>query len=295
MKKILFIVAILIQCIFAVNCFSDEDYVIGDGDGLSISVWGESQLNVQVTVRPDGKITMPAIGDVTASGYTPKRLSETLNEKMQDFVKKPIVTVSVMQITNNKIYVLGGGVLPAGANTNEGMPAGSSKSQMLSVMYSGVYNLPGRTTLLKFLSGVNMLANADLEQAYILRGGKKIDVDFYDLFIKADISKDIPLKAEDIIYLPSNEHNKIYVMGAVSTPKMVAYRKGIRILDIILDAGGFSKFASENNVLVLRKQGDKDSMKEIVVKAKNLMKDGDLSQNIPMMPGDFVIVKESIF
>ena len=295
MKKSLFIIAILIQCIFAVNCFSDEDYVIGDGDGLSISVWGESQLNVQVTVRPDGKITMPAIGDVTASGYTPKRLSETLNEKMQDFVKKPIVTVSVMQITNNKIYVLGGGVLPAGANTNEGMPAGSSKSQMLSVMYSGVYNLPGRTTLLKFLSGVNMLANADLEQAYILRGGKKIDVDFYDLFIKADISKDIPLKAEDIIYLPSNEHNKIYVMGAVSTPKMVAYRKGIRILDIILDAGGFSKFASENNVLVLRKQGDKDSMKEIVVKAKNLMKDGDLSQNIPMMPGDFVIVKESIF
>ena len=295
MKKSLFIIAILIQCIFAVNCFSDEDYVIGDGDGLSISVWGESQLNVQVTVRPDGKITMPAIGDVTASGYTPKRLSETLNEKMQDFVKKPIVTVSVMQITNNKIYVLGGGVLPAGANTNEGMPAGSSKSQMLSVMYSGVYNLPGRTTLLKFLSGVNMLANADLEQAYILRGGKKIDVDFYDLFIKADISKDIPLKAEDIIYLPSNEHNKIYVMGAVGTPKMVAYRKGIRILDIILDAGGFSKFASENNVLVLRKQGDNDSMKEIVVKAKNLMKDGDLSQNIPMMPGDFVIVKESIF
>ena len=295
MKKSLFIIAIFIQCIFAVNCFSDEDYVIGDGDGLSISVWGESQLNVQVTVRPDGKITMPAIGDVTASGYTPKRLSETLNEKMQDFVKKPIVTVSVMQITNNKIYVLGGGVLPGGANTNEGMPAGSSKSQMLSVMYSGVYNLPGRTTLLKFLSGVNMLANADLEQAYILRGGKKIDVDFYDLFIKADISKDIPLKAEDIIYLPSNEHNKIYVMGAVGTPKMVAYRKGIRILDIILDAGGFSKFASENNVLVLRKQGDKDSMKEIVVKAKNLMKDGDLSQNIPMMPGDFVIVKESIF
>jgi polysaccharide export outer membrane protein len=95
--------------------------------------------------------------------------------------------------------------------------------------------------------------------------------------------------------LPSNEHNKIYVMGAVTNPTMVAYRKGIRILDIILGAGGFSKFARENNVLVLRKQGEGGSMKEIVVKAKDLMKDGDLSQNIPMMPGDFVIVKESIF
>jgi polysaccharide export outer membrane protein len=258
-----------------------EDYVIGDGDTLQISVWGTPELSTGAIIRPDGKITLPGIGDVVASGYTPEQLSKTLSEKLEALVKKAIVTVTVTGITNNKVYIFGGGV---------------EQQNVQGATYSGVHFLPGRTTLLKFLCRLGNLKNADLKRTYIVRGGKKLDIDVYSLFVKGDLSKDIFLKAEDIIYLPDNELNKIYVMGAVNSPKYIFYREGIRILDAILDAGGFNKFARENDVLILRKSsGGSEKMEELRLKVKDLMKEGDLSQNVTLMPGDFVIVKESIF
>jgi polysaccharide export outer membrane protein len=257
-----------------------EDYVIGDGDTLQISVWGSPQLSASLIVRPDGKITLPAVGDVVASGFTPEKLSKNLSEKLESVEKKPIVTVTVTGITNNKVYVFGGGV----------------EQTVQGATYSGVYFLPGRTTLLKFLCRLGNLRSADLKRTYIVRNDVRLDVNIYDLFVKGDLSKDILLKAEDIIYMPDNELNKIYVMGAVNAPKYIFYREGIRILDAIIEAGGFTKFAKENNVLLLRKDSkNPEQMQSINVKAKDLMKEGDFSQNINLMPGDFVIVKEGIF
>lgn len=263
--RYLFITVLLL--FFPVLACSD-DYVIGDGDGLQIAVWDTPQLSTGATVRPDGKITLPGVGDVVASGLTPVQLSERLTVKLKDFVKKPIVTVTVQGITNNKVYVFGGGA-------------------------SGVFNMPDRTTLLKFLTKFGALKNADLQGAYLVRNGKKVEVDFYTLYIKGDLSKDIPLHAEDILYIPDNELNKIYVMGAVTSPRSVLYREGLRILDVILECGGFTKFAKENSVLVMRKDGNQ--VKEIEVRVKDVMKDGELSKNIGLLPGDFVVVKESIF
>lgn len=245
---------------------AEGDYVIGDGDGLQVSVWGVPELSVGVMVRPDGKITLPAIGDVVASGFTPMQLAGKLSDRLKEIVKKPIVTVTVGGITNNKVYVIGGGI-PSGINV-----------------------LTGRTTLMKFLCRFGTYKAADLNNSYLMRAGKKLDINFYDLVIKGDLSKDVMLKPEDIIYVPDNEFNKIYIMGEVNTPKLVFYREGYKILDAILDAGSFTKFARENSVVVLRK-----GSAPISVKVKDLMKDGDLSQNIYLMPGDFVIVKESIF
>jgi len=246
-----------------------DDYVIGDGDALKISIWAEKELSGDVTVRPDGKITLPAIGDVVAAGFTPTKLSEDLADKLSKVITKPIVTVTVHTITNNKIYVFGGGVP------------------------SGVVNLPARTTLLQFMIRFGNFKGVDLSHAYLLRNGKKLDADFYSLLVKGDVTKDIPLKPEDMIYVPDNEAYKIYVMGAVANPKYVFYRDGLKILDAILEAGGFTKTAKENDVLVVRMEAQGN--KEINVKVKDIMKEGDMTQNIQLKPGDFVIVKESIF
>lgn len=246
-----------------------EDYVIGDGDGLNISVWGAPELSGEVVVRPDGKITLPAAGDIVASGMTPEELSEKLTKELKPFVKKPIVSVSVTGITNNKVYVFGGGSA------------------------SGAFDLARRTTLLKFLANLGGLQKADLERAYLMREGKKLDIDFYDLYVQGDLSKDVELKAEDLIYIPDNELKKIYVMGAVANPQYIFYREGIRILDAILESGGFTKFAKESKVLVLREVDGQ--MKELEVDAKDLMNEGDLKQNLELQRGDFVIVQEGLF
>lgn len=246
------------------------DYVIGDGDSLNVSVWGAPELSVGVVVRPDGKITLPAVGDVKATGLTPKQLSDELVVVLDPYIKKPIVTVAVSGITNNRIYITRGGGAP-----------------------SNVINLAGRETLFKLLCGLQGVENFDLESAYLLRGGKKIDIDFYGLFVNLEIEKDVELQPEDILYLPTNEKNKIYVVGAVNNPKFVVYRQNLRILDAIFECGGFSKYAKQSAVLILRNIGGKDE--RIKINIADLIEDGDLAQNIELRRGDYVIVQEGIF
>ena len=245
------------------------DYVIGDGDTLSVSVWGVPELSVDMVVRPDGKITLPAVGDVSATGLTPVELSRDLTKVLDSYVKKPIVTVAVSGVTNNRIYISGGGVP------------------------SKVINLTGRTTLFKLLCSLEGIENADLKLAHLIRDGKQHDIDFYGLFIDGEIDKDIKLQPEDILYLPTNERNKVYVVGAVNEPKYLIFRDGLRILDAILECGGFSKYAKESAVLILRKNADGDT--RIKINIADLVSDGDLGQNIELARGDYVIVQEGIF
>jgi polysaccharide export outer membrane protein len=82
-------------------------------------------------------------------------------------------------------------------------------------------------------------------------------------------------------------------MGGVNTPKAIEYRDGISVMEVILEAGGFTKFASQNDITIIRKENGKEI--SMPVKAKKLVKDNDLSQNIKLKPGDFVVVEESIF
>jgi polysaccharide export outer membrane protein len=71
------------------------DYVIGVEDVLSVFVWKEPDLSKNVNVRPDGKISFPLVGDLQASGKTPRELAATLTEALSKFIREPIVTVTV--------------------------------------------------------------------------------------------------------------------------------------------------------------------------------------------------------
>ncbi|HET6419167.1 MAG TPA: polysaccharide biosynthesis/export family protein [Geobacteraceae bacterium] len=245
------------------------DYVIGEGDTLDISVWGVKELNFPVKVRPDGKITVPGLGDVTASGYTPVQLENNLKKSLRELIKNPIVTVTVKDITNSKVYVFGGGVK------------------------AGVYDLVRRTSLLQLLCQVGELKTADLKRAYVLRDGKKIKQNFYNLFMNGDTADDIVMESNDSIFIPQLADKNIYVLGAVTTPKLIEYREGMTVMEAILDAGGFTKFAKQNAVSIMRKDGNKEV--SIPVKAKDLINNGDLHQNVRLQPGDYVVIEEGMF
>lgn len=277
MKCLYFVVSIILllsSVVFA------GDYVIGEGDGLDISVWGVRDLNASVRVRPDGKITVPGLGDVSASGLTPKVLQDVLSEKLNELVKNPIVTVTVREITNSRVYFFGGGI------------------------NSGVYDLNRRTTLLQLLcviagnSGVGVgsspsVRSPDFKKAYLLRNGKKIKENFYNLFIVGDVSEDIIVESNDSIFIPQLQDKSVYVFGAVNTPRAIEYRDGMTVMDAILEAGGFTRFASQNDTEIRRKDANKEE--SIPVRAKDITKNGDMSENVKLKSGDYVIVKESIF
>lgn len=279
MKKNVFV--ILLVLLFT-SSVSAADYLIGEGDTLMLSVWGEKDLTLPVIVRPDGKISIPAVGEVMAANSTVKELQTTLTGKIEKIVKNPIVTVMVTGITNNKVYLFGGGV------------------------NSRVYSLTQRTTLLQLLCQLgeqqpsadgagtsNSARDVDLRNAYLLRNGKKIKQNFYDLFVGGNIAEDVLIEPNDVVFIPGYNDKNVYVMGAVNTPRSIFYRDGLTVMAAILEAGGFTKYASQNDTVIYRKAGDRDIT--ISVKMKKLINDGDLTQNARLQPGDYVVVKESIF
>jgi len=84
-----------------------DEYRIGPGDKLRIEVYKDAQLSQSVQVRPDGKITLPLIGDLDANGATPLELRETIAKSLKEFITTPTVTVIVVEALASKVYVMG--------------------------------------------------------------------------------------------------------------------------------------------------------------------------------------------
>jgi polysaccharide export outer membrane protein len=84
-----------------------EDYHLGAGDKLRIEVYKDAQLSQSVQVRPDGKVTLPLVGDMEAAGLTPIELRDRIAKSLKEYVTNPTVTVIVVEATAATAYVMG--------------------------------------------------------------------------------------------------------------------------------------------------------------------------------------------
>lgn len=155
-------------------------YVIGLGDALRVTVWKEPDLTLEVTVRPDGMITVPLIGDLPAAGRVPSELARSLVSGFDRFVESPRVTVSVTQATSARIYVVGQMVRP------------------------GEFPLSGRMTVLKALAlagGFKEFARSD--SIVIVREDQTVIPFNYKRVAEAkDVAQNVLLLAGDTIVVP---------------------------------------------------------------------------------------------
>jgi polysaccharide biosynthesis/export protein len=85
----------------------DSQFVIGNDDVLAINVWKEPDVSRSVPVRSDGKISLPLVGEVQASGRTPLALEQEIAAKLKNYISEPEVTVIVQQINSQKFNILG--------------------------------------------------------------------------------------------------------------------------------------------------------------------------------------------
>lgn len=83
------------------------EYRIGKEDVVSVEVWKDPNLSAKVPVRPDGKITLPMVGDIVAEGHTAKELQAQITQKLAPMVNEPVVAVMVSEINAAKFFVLG--------------------------------------------------------------------------------------------------------------------------------------------------------------------------------------------
>lgn len=260
--------ALMTAVVIASTAFAG-DYAIVVGDKLSVMVVGEPDLSIGVSVRPDGKITYPHAGEIQAAGLTAAQLGEKLTAALKSIVRKPNVSVTVVDGTNDKVFVVGGGVRNA------------------------VFDLSSQKSLLQLLATIDDMSLADLDQASLVRDNAVVLKGFRELYEDGDISRNKELRADDVIILPVLKDRFIYVSGAVNSPKTLPYRHGMTVLDAIMEAGGFSKFASKNDTRIVRRSNEKEEI--IKVKGKRLMDQGDSSQNVSLQRGDMVIVEEGFF
>src|SRR5579859_7325119 len=84
------------------------EYLLGPGDKLRIEVYKDPQMSQSVQIRPDGKVTLPLVGDLEASGRTPVELRDTVTRALREYMNNPVVTVIVVEATTATAYVVGG-------------------------------------------------------------------------------------------------------------------------------------------------------------------------------------------
>ena len=100
-------------------------------------------------------------------------------------------------------------------------------------------------------------------------------------------------KVNIIVTQPLSELSQVKVVGQVTRPQAIPFHAGMKVLDVLLQAGGLGQFAAGNRAKLVRTQNGKTQ--EIRVKLVNLMQKGDMTQNFPVQPGDVLVVPETLF
>jgi polysaccharide export outer membrane protein len=157
-------------------------YLIDVGDALEINVWKEEELTRGVTVRLDGRISLPLIGDVMAAGKSPMELAKILEEKIGEIIEEPTVTV-ILTASNSRVYYMVGNI------------------------GSGEYALNTPINMLQAIARAGGLGEwADKDDIMIVRrsSGKDEMLSFdYKAFVKGkDLSKNIMIQYGDTIIVP---------------------------------------------------------------------------------------------
>ena len=157
-----------------------EDYVLGVEDKLNISVWKEPDLVRSLSIRPDGKITFPLVGDIQAAGRTPKQLTDELAKSLERYIKEPVVTVAVEEINNFRVFVLGEvatqGVLTLRRRTRlleaialaGGLSQFADKSNVVLMRIEGTKEVRTRIDYRKVVSGDRPELNVSLKPGDII-------------------------------------------------------------------------------------------------------------------------------
>lgn len=155
-------------------------YTIGPADVLQIIVWKEPELTRDVTVRFDGMVTVPLLGDLQAAGQTPAKLAEEVSKGLEKYVQAPRVTVAVLQANSARFYIVG------------------------QVGKSGEFALSGRTTVLQALALAGGLKDfAKTESIVIIRADQSIvPVNYKRIADGRDATQNIVLAPGDTIVVP---------------------------------------------------------------------------------------------
>lgn len=212
---------------------------LGPGDILTLGFYGDTNLTkADVIVRPDGRISYLQAHDIVATGLTVDELRDKFNEELSKYYRSPRVLISPVAYHSKKYFVLG------------------------RVSRQGAYTLDRPITILEAIARANGLETgildrnsvdlADLDRSVLVRNGKRVPIDFEKLFGSGDLSQNIPIEPNDLLYFPPATLKEVYVVGEVGEPGVVSYTADTSVISAITQRGGFAPRSYKRRVLVMR-------------------------------------------
>lgn len=166
---------------------SVDEYVLGPTDSIQISVWRNQDLSIGVPVRPDGRVSMPLIGDVMATGKTPEQLANEIEQGLASYIREPQVTVVVTSMGSHEF--------------SDRVRVTGAVNQPISVPHR-----PGMTVLDMMLSagGANPFANLNSAMLYRALNNTMvaIPVRLDDILNSGDVSTNYRMRPGDILAVP---------------------------------------------------------------------------------------------
>ncbi|HNQ46947.1 MAG: SLBB domain-containing protein [Syntrophorhabdus sp.] len=237
------------------------DYVIGPGDELRITIWGNIEGQWSVVVDMDGKITLPKVGTIGVTGLTFGELKTTLNKELSRYYTNFQMNVSMGPLRSMRVYIVGNAAKP------------------------GAYTISSLSTLVNSLfeaGGPNKTGS--MRDIQVKRNTHTVvRFDMYDFLLKGNKTKDVRLMPEDVIFIPP-VGPLAGIAGNVKNPAIYELKGETRLLDLIEMAGGLSGMAFRGRVQVQRTQTNEFRTVfegDLIDVEKNaeknfLIKDGDL-------------------
>lgn len=244
-----------------------QEYAIGEGDLLKISVYANPDLTTETRVSGEGKITFPLIGEIVVNGLTVTELEKKIAQLLENgYVINPHVSVFIVEYKSKKVTVLGEFTRP------------------------GLVELRGNSTLLEVISNAGGITPNAGDMLYIqrkiIKGGSEnkeditVTVELKKLLEDGDLRANVAVLDGDSIYVPRAAF--VYINGEVRTPGAYKITKGLTVLKAITLAGGFTQKAWQGRTKIIRKT-DKG---ETTITA---------NMDDIVMPEDVIMVPESFF
>jgi polysaccharide biosynthesis/export protein len=244
-------------------------YKIGPDDLLRLGIWQRQDLSKEGVVRDDGTFFVPLAGNVPVADLSLAEAQEKIRQALLKYIKVPQVDLEVKEYRSQLFFANGQFRTP------------------------GSYPIKGTTTVLEAIGaagGIN--DDANLSGAYLVRGGKVIPIDFISLFTRGQMAQNIPLADGDLLYVPSINSSRVFVLGEVMRASGVFVRTGkITLAQAIADAGGFDETtANKKAIKIIR--GGLGSGQVIEVDFTDVIK-GRRADLMMLQPGDIVYVPAS--
>ena len=217
-----------------------QKLTLGAGDILSFSLYGEEKdmTRKDVPIGPDGRVSYLEAQNIIAAGLTVDEFRDRLNEELGKHRRAAQAFVVPVAYRSKKYFIVG------------------------SVTQRGVFSLDRPVTLIEAVARARGTETgpaadrrlgdlADLSRSFVLRGGRKLPVNFEKLFLHGDLAQNVAIEPDDYIHF-ATARNEVLVLGAVQNPGMAEFTAATGALAAVGSRGGFTARAWKQKLLVIR-------------------------------------------